>query len=145
MNMDKEVEPQKAELQEEVNYPSVAERAKAASIDGIILIVIMALINGLFSQFDEIPVFLSVASFLFVFVLYDPMLTTFSGGTIGHKSMGIRVRQVQNEKKNINFFSALFRFLVKALLGWISLLMVNFNAKKLAIHDRVASSVVVYK
>ncbi|TNE79757.1 MAG: RDD family protein [Bacteroidetes bacterium] len=133
------------ESSNETDYPGIAYRAKAASIDGILLIVFLALLNSIISSFNRVPDGFKIAGFLFVFVFYDPLFTCFTGGTIGHKLMGIRVKKLNNEESNINFFVAVIRFLIKAFLGWISLLSVNMNPKKQALHDQFVRSIVLFK
>jgi len=66
------------------------------------------------------------------------------GGTIGHFLIGIRVKRERKPEKNIIFPFALIRFVVKATLGWISLLTVSNNLKRKAIHDHMIGSVVIY-
>jgi hypothetical protein len=58
--------------------------------------------------------------------------------------VGIRVKRESNEEKNILFPFAVMRYIVKASLGWVSLLTVSGNEKRQAIHDSIAGSVVVY-
>lgn len=57
--------------------------------------------------------------------------------------MKLRVRSEVNPSKNIIFPLALFRFVVKSLLGWISLFSIGFNDKRRAIHDYAGMSVVI--
>lgn len=125
-------------------YPGVFLRVKAMVIDGIVLLVFMVVASSFFSLFNEVPDVVRVSAFVFIFLLYDPLLTTFWGGTIGHRFAGIRVRKDWNEKSNIQFPQAVLRYIVKALIGWISLLTVGGNKKGKAIHDYVAGSVVIY-
>jgi len=125
-------------------YPGVFARVKAMTIDGIILLVFMVATSSLFSLFNDVPDVVRVSAFLFIFLLYDPLLTSFWGGTIGHRFTGIRVRKEQDEQSNIQFPQAVLRYIIKALIGWISLLTVGGNKKGKAIHDYVAGSVVVY-
>ena len=62
----------------------------------------------------------------------------------GHTMLGIRVKRESNQFKNILFPLALLRFIVKALLVWISLLTVSGNDKRKTIHDYLVGSVVVH-
>lgn len=126
-------------------YPSLNERIKAALADGVMLIIMMYLISLLFDTFEQVSDTARIIAFVFIFVLYDPLLTSLVGGTIGHQLIGIRVKKVTNEEQNIPIYSALLRFIVKAFLGWISLLTVASDAKKQALHDKVVRSVVLYK
>lgn len=70
---------------------------------------------------------------------------TFFGGTLGHKIVGLKVKRESNSDKNINIIAAIFRFLMKALLGWISLVTVTSDDKKRAMHDSATGSIVLYK
>ncbi|MCB0456661.1 MAG: RDD family protein, partial [Flavobacteriaceae bacterium] len=65
------------------------------------------------------------------------------GGTIGHSYSGIGVRRDDDSDKNISLPSAIVRFIIKLLLGWISLLTVTGNEKRKAIHDFIVKSVVL--
>jgi uncharacterized RDD family membrane protein YckC len=58
--------------------------------------------------------------------------------------LGIRVKRESNEQKNILFPLAIPRYIVKVLLGWVSLLTVSGSKKRKAIHDFLVGSVVVY-
>jgi uncharacterized RDD family membrane protein YckC len=125
-------------------YPGVFIRVKAIVFDAIVLVIFMALATYLFSLFVNVPNFVRVIAFIFIFLLYDPVFTSTFGGTFGHMIMGIRVRQASDVTRNILIHKALFRSLVKGTLGEISLLTIAFNDKNRAIHDYVADSIVVF-
>lgn len=131
------------EIQYTVEYPGVAKRVKALFTDTLVMILLMMLFTTLFSQFETVADEARVTAIVFIFLLYDPLFTSFTGATIGHRLFGLRVRDEQEPTKNINFFKALIRFLIKAFLGWISLLTVHGNEKRKAMHDMVVGSVVV--
>lgn len=126
-------------------YPELFDRVKAVITDSIILIIFMIIITDIFSTFENVPDNARIIAFLFIFLLYDSICTSIFGGTIGHILIGIRVRKENNTKKNILFPLAFLRYLLKALLGWISLLSVMSNEKRQAIHDTIVKSVVVYE
>lgn len=125
-------------------YPGVLDRIKAVVIDGIIIIVFMFIATSIFSLFEKVPDNARIIAFVFIFILYDPLLTSIFGGTLGHFIIGIRVKQESDETKNIIFPLALMRFIVKVCLGWISFLTVFGNPKRKAIHDYLVYSVVIY-
>jgi len=127
------------------NYPGVADRVKAMVIDYMMIIIFLFIITYIFSIFEYVPDYARKIAFFFIFVFYDPIFTSFFGGTIGHFMIGIRVKREKNEMKNILFPLAIIRFFVKLLLGWISLLTVSGNKKRKAIHDHLVGSVVLYK
>ena len=127
------------------NYPGVFLRVKAVVIDSVILILLMLGAVDLFDSFNNVPDFARIAAFVFIFLLYDPLFTSVFGGTIGHFLFGIRVKRANNPEKNILFPLAVARYLIKALLGWLSLITVTGNKKAKAIHDIAVKSVVIYK
>ena len=71
-------------------------------------------------------------------------MVSFTGGTIGHHIIKIRVQNVDGHY-NINIFLAFFRFILKSVLGVISLVFVLTTRRHQAIHDFLVNSVVVYK
>ncbi len=127
----------------EITYANLSVRVKAAIIDSLLLIGFIIAISELFDLFEAVPDTLRMVAFIFAFILYDPLFTSIYGGTIGHSFSGIGVRSESDVEKKIPFPMALMRFLVKVLLGWISLVTITGNKKKKAIHDYVAKSVVV--
>jgi uncharacterized RDD family membrane protein YckC len=129
----------------EFNYPSVLYRLKAALIDTSIIIAFMFIVISIFSFFENVPDSFRIGAFMFIFIFYDPLFTSIFGGTVGHMIMKIQVKRINNLNKNIPFILALIRYIVKVSLGWISLLTVTNNKKKLAIHDMVVRSIVLYK
>lgn len=128
----------------EEEYPGITDRVKAVITDSIVIVIFMFIVTYVFSNFENVPDNARIIAFIFIFGLYDPLFTSIFGGTIGHMIRGIRVKKENNHKKNILFPLAVIRFLIKALLGWISLLTVSGNEKRKAIHDYIAGSVVVY-
>ena len=130
---------------EETIYPSLIKRLKAAFIDVCFIILFMYGISDLFSTFETVPTPLRKAAFVFIFLLYDPLSIAFFGGTIGHWYMGLRVKRNKDESKNISLLMAIIRFFIKAAFGWFSFLTMSRSAKKQAIHDHIAQSVVVFE
>ena len=128
----------------EDHYPGVFDRFKAIAADGALVIVLMFAAAYVFSLFETVPDNARILAFVLIFILYDPLFTSIFGGTIGHMMIGIRVKRASDETKNILFPLAIIRYIVKAGLGWISLLTVSGNPKRRAIHDYLVGSVVVY-
>ncbi|HAH24087.1 MAG TPA: RDD family protein [Prolixibacteraceae bacterium] len=127
-------------------YPGLLDRVKAIMTDAVVMILFMVLITNIFALFKSVPDNARIIAFVFIFFLYDPLFTSIFGGTIGHMIIGIRVKRESNEMKNILFPKAILRFIVKATLGFISLLTVTAsgNIKRKAIHDYLVGSVIVY-
>lgn len=127
------------------NLPGVFDRVKAAIIDGVILLLLIMLIGDILVAFETVPTYIRIVAFILIFLGYDPLLTSFNGGTIGHRFIGLRVKKVSDLSKNIPFSMAVLRFIVKALLGWISLLTISGSEKRQALHDHIANSIVIYE
>jgi uncharacterized RDD family membrane protein YckC len=127
-----------------LTLPSVTERIKAALIDMLFIIAIMFLLSEIIEHYTFNP---DTKKYIFIalFGLYDPLFTTFFGGTIGHFISGLRVKRETNITKNIILPFAFIRFAFKIGLGWISLLTIGTNSKSKAIHDMIIGSMVVYK
>lgn len=128
----------------EENYPGVFDRVKAIAADGAVIIILMFAAANVFSIFESVPDNARIGAFVFIFLLYDPLFTSIFGGTIGHMMLGLRVKRESDENRNILFPLAIVRYIVKALLGMVSLLTVSGNVKRKAIHDYLVGSVVVY-
>ncbi len=125
------------------SYANIPQRVKAAFIDSIVLLGMIYGVSELFALFETVPTAARVIAFICVFVLYDPVLTSIYGGTMGHSFSGIQVKRDGDRLSNISFPIAVLRFLLKATLGWVSLLTVSGNTKKQALHDLAAGSVVI--
>lgn len=125
-------------------YPGILDRVKAMMTDGIMVLVLSLGVTYFFSLFEDVPNNAKIIAFVFIFVLYDPIFTSICGGTVGHMLIGIRVKREVNENKNVLFPLAILRFIVKVLLGFISLLTVTNTKKRKAIHDYIVGSVVIY-
>ncbi|MBC2843894.1 RDD family protein [Winogradskyella flava] len=126
------------------DYPSLQLRIKAAVTDFIILIFAMYCTSELLNCFDNVPTSLRIYLFVFYFVLYEPLLVSCFGNTLGHYFSDIKVKQELNNEKNMSFPLALLRFIIKSLLGWLSLLTITNSEKRQAIHDSLVKSVVLY-
>jgi|GEM_PF-5620162 len=101
-NQTKILDTEENELFVEINYPGVLVRIKAAIIDSLVIIAIMAVLTTLFSKFEYVPDNLRIAGFIFTFILYDPLCTSILGGTIGHIIMGSSSKkEFQYRKKYI--------------------------------------------
>ncbi|MDY8135585.1 RDD family protein [Aquimarina sp. 2201CG5-10] len=125
-------------------YPGVFDRVKAVFVDSVVIIIFMVIITDIFSSFENVPGNARIIAFIFIFCLYDPLCTSIFGGTLGHILIGLRVRREKHPEKNISFPMAFIRYITKAALGWISLFTVLSNEKRQAIHDYIASSIIIY-
>lgn len=129
---------------ENTNYPSITKRFRAIFLDSLLLIAFMVIIANIFAAFENIPNYVTISILVVVFLLYDPLMVSIFGGTVGHLSNGIRVRKFNNQNQKINFFVALLRFTVKSMLGWLSFIFAYSNKDSRALHDLASESVVVF-
>lgn len=128
----------------EIEYPTILDRIKAYTMDTLFVIILSMAVTSFFSNYDNIPENVRVITFISIFCLYDPILISLFGATMGHSMMNISVKREDNYNKNIKLHVAIFRFLFKVFLGWISFLTASRNKKRMAIHDIVAKSIVIY-
>lgn len=132
-----------ADLNSAYSYPGVSSRVKALFTDTVVMVIFMFLCSALFSQFESVANEARIIAIVFIFLLYDPLFTSFTGATLGHRLFGLRVRRADDFNKNITLSMAMIRFLMKATLGWISLLAVQSNPHRKAMHDMLVGSVVI--
>ncbi len=126
-------------------YPNIFDRVKAVLFDTVIIIGLMYVISLLFQAATGENTSLRIIAFATIWLIYDPLMTTIFGGTLGHQLIGLRVKSKKDESKNLNFFQAIIRYILKTLLGWISFITVSTKLNKQAIHDLAVSSVVIKK
>ena len=125
-----------------VEYPLLTDRIQSSFIDALVIVVLMFLSASWLDKYDNAPDWIRIALFFGLWAVYEPLFTSL-GGTIGNHVKGIQVRKHDAPTKKINFFQAFLRYLVKISLGWISFLTIHTNHERRAIHDLVASSVMI--
>jgi uncharacterized RDD family membrane protein YckC len=123
-------------------YPLHIERIQSTLIDTVLIISLMFLHSNILDKFENPPDWIRMTLFLVIWVIYEPLCTSV-GFTLGNYIKGIGVRNANNSEKKINLFRALFRYIIKILLGWISFLTISSNPKRQAIHDLAAGSVMI--
>jgi uncharacterized RDD family membrane protein YckC len=125
-------------------YPRLIRRIKGAMIDGIIIPIAAIGVLVLIDSFGvESGVVKAICAALIILLL-EPLAVVFTGGTIGHHVLGMRVRR-KNEDKRLGIFAALTRFVTKTLFGIFSFFVALITQKRQSLHDVAANSVVVYK
>lgn len=129
----------------ELKYPQLIERIKATFADTFFILAFLLFVGYLFQTNDAADSDVKKIIIVLTIVIYEPLLVSLLGGTLGHKMMGLMVRDVETVTKKINFFKAFIRFLLKSIFGWISLLTVTSDDKKRALHDKAVGAVVLIK
>ena len=126
----------------EYQFAGVFDRIKAYAVDMGLIFISMIIFAQIFSSMGQVDSIYKIMVFVLLFFLYEPVMVGLVGSTLGHKAMGLKVVK-ENDDKPIGLFKAVIRFIVKVLLGWISLLTISGNSKKQAIHDLSVGSYVV--
>lgn len=124
--------------------PSLIVRIKSSLID-VLVVILLLYVSSLLLDYLRIESGFIRGLIGVLVLLYEPIATSL-GQTLGQKSLGLRVRDAktllgQNEYKNIGLGYSILRYMVKILLGWLSLLTIHSNRYGQAIHDKVAFSV----
>jgi len=127
----------------EINYSTITSRIKAAFFDTIFIILLILTYNFILETLEINSTVIKSVGMVSILFLYEPLLVTILGATVGHMFMDIRIKDKENPSKNINILSAILRFIVKIFLGWFSLVTVSNHSEKRAIHDLVGNSIVI--
>lgn len=123
-----------------VLYAKVWPRVKAILIDGVILgiaFLTAAILGAKVAGFGAIAFVLWVA----FWVLYDPLLVSRTGGTVGHHLQNLRVVS-DRTGGNPSLLAAFVRNVVKGILGILSLLAMAGSRRQKSIHDWIARTTV---
>lgn len=126
------------------NYPPIFLRVKAAVIDAVLIMMLMYTATVIFSRLEIINSIVKMVTFVFIFMLYEPLMVRFLGASLGHLFCDLKVGKDNENHTNLSLPVAIIRFLIKSTLGWLSLLSISGDSKKRAIHDILAKSVVIY-
>src|SRR5262249_1492160 len=136
------IEPGSQPIGQDVAYARYTRRLKAYFLDWVLMIALM--FGGLFIavQFGSDNVarplgFIVVA----VLLLYEPLLVSLVGSTVGHYVYNMRV--VDDRKGgNVSFFKAVVRVVIKNVLGLWSFVMMATTRRRQAVHDLLTRSTV---
>jgi uncharacterized RDD family membrane protein YckC len=76
--------------------------------------------------------------------LYEPLLVSITGGTIGHHALNLRVAK-ENGGGRLGFFQAFARMCLKGILGILSFFFMGLTRRNQALHDLATRSSVRIK
>jgi len=122
-------------------YARFSRRAVGILIDWILMIVV-----GFGALFIAISVgadgLTRPVGFLIVIalVLYEPVMVSMTGSTLGHYYANLRV--VDDRNGNVSFLKAIVRFIIKSILGWYSFILITTTRRNQALHDQLTRSTV---
>lgn len=134
--------PEKPDYSKVYILPSLRTRYTSMLIDVLIIVLIALGATQLFETIGSVPNWIRAGMFLLVFLFYEPVLISL-GCTIGQLLLNIRVRKFENPLKKLSLQMALVRFIVKAILGWLSFITIIFNVNRQAIHDLASGSIMI--
>lgn len=123
-------------------YGRFLRRVQAAIIDAMVIIVAIfgAVFIAVTLNSDHLARTLGFTVAI-GWLLYEPVLVTLTGSTVGHYLCNLRV--VDNKTGgNINFFKAVARTVLKAALGWLSFITMATTRRHQAVHDLATKSTV---
>jgi len=125
-------------------YARFTRRLQAVFVDIIIfmLIFVAALSLAVSLKSDNVGRILgfTVAA---TWLLYEPILVSMTGGTIGHRIYNLRV--VDDRGGNVSFAKAVIRVVIKTVLGWYSFITMALTSRHQAVHDLLTKSTVQIK
>jgi uncharacterized RDD family membrane protein YckC len=123
-------------------YARFTRRVQGVYVDLIILLVITtgALVVAVAFASDNIGRVLGF-TLAITWLLYEPLLVSLTGGTLGHRYCNIRVVD-DRHGGNVNFFKAIVRVVLKTALGWISFIWMAATSRHQALHDLLTGSTV---
>src|SRR5262249_34811386 len=126
----------------DVAYARYTRRLKAYFLDWVLMIALM--FGGLFAavQFgsDNVarPLGLTVVA---VLLLYEPLLVSLFGSTVGHYVYNLRVAD-DRTGGNVSFLKAVARAAIRSVLGIYSFIAMALPRRRQAVHDLLTRSTV---
>ena len=127
-----------------VLYPRLLRRVRAFLIDSVLFIVVIYTWMLSLPVFGEWHFLLKIAALIVPLMIIEPGLVAFTGGTLGHHIMGLRIRDASRDQ-NIGILRATARAIIRTLLGWLSFVFVLVTRRHQALHDYLTSTVVVLR
>lgn len=123
-------------------YARFSRRFRGIFIDWIVTLAVVfsALLVASTVAIDSVSRALGIAV-IAALVLYEPVLVSFTGGTVGHHLTNLRVVD-DATGGNVGFLKACARLLIKGFLGWYSFVIIAATRRNQAIHDLVTRSTV---
>lgn len=123
-------------------YARFSRRLKGLFVDWLLALIViycgLSLSIAIGSDdLSRIIGFLIVAALL----LYEPIMVSQTGGTIGHHVTNLRVVD-DITHGDISFLKAAARSLIKGMLGWFSFLTMLVGKRNQAMHDLLTGSTV---
>jgi hypothetical protein len=116
-------------------YAQFSRRLRAIVVDWIIAMAAIfgAVLVAVTVQNDNCSRALGILVVI-ALLLYEPVLVSSTGGTLGHYFANLRVLDDRHDG-NVSFVKALARVLIKGVLGWLSFIVITATRRSQALHD----------
>jgi uncharacterized RDD family membrane protein YckC len=123
-------------------YARFSRRLRGIVLDWIIATVILfgTVLVAVSIQNDNVSRALGIVVVI-ALLLYEPVLVSLTGGTVGHYFTNLRVVD-DRDGGNVSFPKACARVVIKGLLGWYSFVILAATRRNQAVHDLITRSTV---
>jgi hypothetical protein len=123
-------------------YARFTRRLRGVAIDFMLFLVAMVVALQIATALnrDDVARIVGVG-FLACYFLYETLLVSIAGGTIGHRLSNLRVVDDRSHG-NVSFPKAIARVVIKTVLGWFSFLTMAAARRHQAVHDLLTRSTV---
>lgn len=126
------------------SFPVLSLRIRAYLIDLLSLTFLVYFASFVVSFLGDFSGTIKGIAFVAVIVLFEPVLIKFTGGSLGHHYVGIRIANAKTHE-NLGFFQGVLRFILKVMLGFFSFFGMLITQQHRALHDALSGSVVLFK
>ena len=87
-----------------IALPTLLVRVKALFVDLCIMLVVFTSTTLFIDSVGDISNFSKGFILIFMFFLYEPLLTSIAGGTLGHKLMTLKIRRYEEPDRKISLW-----------------------------------------
>ncbi len=123
-------------------YARLPRRIQAVVVDTSLLVMVVLLATAVAGGIEsEWASTLLVRASMVLALLYEPVLVSLAGSTVGHRALNLRVVSGSTGGR-LPFFRALLRSVFKAVFGLLSFVFVLFTRRHQALHDLAADALV---
>jgi len=127
-----------------MHYPKLIKRVHAWIIDSCLFffIILGSLLLPNFIGIED--ALLKLVMIVLPIISFEPILITFTGGTLGHHYAGLKIVDSKSQNR-LSLVKSYIRFIIKILLGTYSFFMMLITKRHQAAHDLFSGSLVLFK
>ena len=124
-------------------YPTLIVRVQALFFDFFVVgAIVFNSSRTFFSDYQGEYMLLKILMSVMALLVYESIANT-TGGTLGYRAMGLKIRRFGELNKKLRFSQSFMRSVMKFAFGWISLLSVNIDPHRRAMHDKASGALVL--